>query len=187
MADIVLLISETYLKDATVINDNVEVKVLRSNIRLAQDLYIHPMLGTALYDQICDQVQNSTLTVANETLLDDYIKPSLKYFVLYESGRDVTYKFMNKGLLSKNSENSNAVDPSTLKQIREEYKDKGEWYRQRMIDFILENETDYPEFTSNTRIDQLRPKKNGFTSPIYLKKKRADDDCCDDNNIIIHL
>jgi len=184
MADIVLLISEAYLKDATVINENVDVKVLRTNISLAQDLYIHPALGTALYDQILDQVANNNLSVANDTLLTDYIKPCLKYYVQYESGRDLVFKWMNKGVMSKNSDNSNSVDPETLKQIREEFKDKAEWYKQRMIDFLLENETDYPAFTENTRIDQLRPNKKAFTSPFYLKPRKMDDGCCDGNTVI---
>lgn len=186
MANIVLLISEAYLKDATVVNENVDVKVIRTNIRLAQDLYIHPALGTALYDEILDEVESNTLTTANEALLTDYIKPCLKYFVQYECGRDIVYKWMNKGIMSKNSDNSNSVDLETLKQIREEYKDKGEWYKKRLIDFLLENQTSYPAYLENTRIDQIRPNKSAFTSPIYLKPNRIDDDCCD-NDIIIHL
>ena len=168
-------------------NENVDVKVIRQNIRLAQDLYIHPAVGTALYDEICDEVANNNLSTANDTLLTNWIKPALKYYVLYETGRDLVFKWMNKGIMSKNSDNSQSVDPETLKQIREEYKDKAEWYRQRMIDFLIENETDYPSYTDNTRIDQLKPKKSGFTSPIFLKNKRVDDDDCCDNDIIIHL
>lgn len=186
MATIVLLISEAYLKDATVVNENVDVKVIRSNIKLAQDLYIRPALGTRLYDQLLTEVQGNTLTAANDTLLTDYVKPALKFFVQFELGRDLVFKWMNKGIASKNSDNAVSVDLETLKQIREEYKDKAENYLQDLILFIKANVTDYPLYTANTEIDEKQPIGNGYTSPIYLRSNNDYPDTCCDQPIIIY-
>lgn len=169
MANITLLISETYLKQGTVLNENADIKVVEPNIKLAQDLYIHTTLGTDLYNAILSQVSSSTLTAANETLLTDWIKPCLKHYVLYELGRDLLYKWMNKGVVTKSSDNSQPVDHSVINQIRQEYKDIAEWYRENMIKFLCHNEVDYPLYTQNNTSDKLKPRKNGYSSPLYLR------------------
>ena len=169
MANIVLLISETYLKQGTVLNENADIKVIEPNIKLAQDLYIHTTLGTDLYNEINGQVSSGTLTAANSTLLTDWIKPCLKHYVLYELGRDLLYKWMNKGIVTKSSDNSQPVDYTVLNKIRAEYKDIAEWYRENMIKYICVHESDYPAYSTNDTSDKLFPRKNGYTSPIYLK------------------
>jgi hypothetical protein len=171
MANITLLISETYLKQGTVLNENADIKVIEPNIKLAQDLYIHTTLGTDLYNEILGEVSSGSLSPANNTLLTDWIKPALKYYVLYELGRDILYKWMNKGIVTKSSDNSQPVDPETINKIREEYRDKAEWYRENMIGFLCENESDYPAYSTNSTSDKLYPRKSGFTSPIYLKPR----------------
>lgn len=169
MADIVLLISETYLKEGTILNENADIKVIKPNIKLAQDMYIHTTLGTDLYNQILSQVDANTLTVANTTLLVDWIKPCLKHFVLYHLGRDLLYKWMNKGIVTKSSDNSSPVDADVLNSIRTEYQDIAQWYRENLIKFLCAHESDYPSYTTNNTSDKLYPRKSGYSSPIYLK------------------
>lgn len=170
MANITLLISEAYLKEGTILNENVDIKNILPNIKLAQDEYIKPALGSDLYDEILDEMANSNLSAANDTLLTDFIKPCLKYYCLFEIGRDLTFKWMNKGVMSKNSDNSNSIDLEGLKQIRAEYKDKGELYRDELIRYLIANQTDYPSYTGNTTLDKTKPIGSGFSSPVYLKK-----------------
>ena len=75
----VLFISETYLKDSSYIDENVDIKLIRNSILETQDMRILPILGTALYEQLKTQIQANTKTTLNNTLLDTYVKPALKY------------------------------------------------------------------------------------------------------------
>jgi hypothetical protein len=58
----VLFISETYLKDSSYIDENVDIKLLRNSILETQDMRILPILGTALYEELKTQIQDGTKT-----------------------------------------------------------------------------------------------------------------------------
>ena len=61
----VLLISEDILKDRTAIHGNIDPKLLFPEIKVAQDMYIHPILGTALYDKIIGDINASGTTTGD--------------------------------------------------------------------------------------------------------------------------
>jgi hypothetical protein len=94
----VLFISETFLKDNTLLHENIDFKYLRPVVLMCQDIHIQHKLGTTLYDELKTQITNSTLTAANLTLLENYIQPSLLYWVQAEAPTAISYKFLNKGL-----------------------------------------------------------------------------------------
>jgi len=48
----VLFVSEDTIKKSTTINGNVDVELLLPYIKVAQDIHIHQLLGTDLYDKI---------------------------------------------------------------------------------------------------------------------------------------
>jgi hypothetical protein len=50
----IIMISEAVLKERSVIHDNIDPKLIFPDIKAAQDLYIEPILGTALFDKILD-------------------------------------------------------------------------------------------------------------------------------------
>ncbi len=64
MSKNILLISETILKERTKLHSNVDPKLLFPDIKVAQDMYIEPLLGTALYNKILDDINAGTLTGA---------------------------------------------------------------------------------------------------------------------------
>ena len=62
----VLFISETYVKNNTVIDEKVDMRIILPSIADAQELRIHPILGSPLYDDLKDKITATTLT-ANAT------------------------------------------------------------------------------------------------------------------------
>ena len=111
-------ISETQLKENTIIDENVDVKVIADTIDLCQDKYITPLIGTALDNELQTQVGANTVTSDNTTLLV-YIQNALKYWVLYEGVDIFTYKFRNKSVMKMNSENSNSIDTEEIRRLME--------------------------------------------------------------------
>ena len=73
----VLFISEETLKQETIISENVDPKLLVPTIKEAQNIYLLPILGTSLYNQLVTQVSSNTVSAANVTLLDTYITLTL--------------------------------------------------------------------------------------------------------------
>ena len=73
----VLFISETYVKNNTLIDENVDMRLILPSIKDAQELRIHPILGTPLYDDLKAKITAGTLNADEVTLLDDYVAPSM--------------------------------------------------------------------------------------------------------------
>ena len=79
----------------------------------------------------------------------------------------------------KNSENSSAASLEEVQFTKNEYKEKAEWYAERITKFLIENSATYPSYFNGTITgDDIVPNSTNFTSSLFL-----DDDCdtCKDN------
>ena len=92
----VLFVSEDTIKKSTTINGNVDVELLLPYIKVAQDIHIHQLLGTDLYDKIQADITGDTLTGNYKTFTDDYIQPVLIHYALYECLPFLSYKIWSK-------------------------------------------------------------------------------------------
>ena len=165
----VIFISEQALKDNSIINENVDMKVLLPTIKLAQEKFMLPILGTGLYNEIKTQVSAATVSVLNKTLLDDYIQPALIWWIMAEAPMPLTYKFMNKSVATRSSENASAASLNDLLKLEERFKDNAEWYSQRITNYLLENSTSYPLYLSpGNGIDTIVPKRTMYSTGMYL-------------------
>ena len=66
----ILLITEQDVKELTGVSNNVPSSKFCYHIEPAQNIHIKPLIGEACFDELLDQVENSTLTVANNLLLN---------------------------------------------------------------------------------------------------------------------
>jgi len=114
MAD-VLFISEGRLKKLTSVHENVEPQDLMPHVLEAQDIYIQGMLGTRYYNILKDRIVAATLTVPDQTLLDNYIAPTLANYALYQALPSLTYKIFNKSLMQPDSETAIAASLPSIK------------------------------------------------------------------------
>ena len=71
MAAQVLFLSEQTLKQRSVLQDNVDMKIVTPTIIEVQEFYILPILGTSLYNELKTQIAASTTTNANKNLIDN--------------------------------------------------------------------------------------------------------------------
>ena len=79
---IALFISEQFIKDNSVIDENVDMHYITTTIDKCQKKYFRQILGTALYNELTTQINAGSLTALNTTLLDDYIQDALMYLSL---------------------------------------------------------------------------------------------------------
>jgi hypothetical protein len=165
----VLFISETFVKDNTLLHENIDFKFLRPVIILCQDIHLQPKIGTTLYNELKTQITASTLTTDNTTLLNDYIQPMLLYWVQAEAPAAISYKFLNKGLMQQSSENSSVASLDEINFISKKYKDKAEWYTERLVSYLLENSTLFPAYQSpESGLDVIQPDTRTYTTGMYL-------------------
>ena len=72
-----LFIEPKDLIDNSVLSGNIDDSKLIHVIKNAQTIHLQSRLGTQLYKGITQRAINGTLTVNDETLIDDYIHPFL--------------------------------------------------------------------------------------------------------------
>jgi len=168
MADI-LFISQSFLKENTQVSDNVDVKYIRESILWSQDSQIQPILGTTLYRKLQTDIQASSLTGVYKTLVDDYIQVCLKHYVTAECLQMAHYKITNKGLQIQDSEQSQPASSTRLDKLVEKEQNKGDWYRQRLIDYLCEYTSLYPEYENpDSGVDMIQPTRDNYRTTIYL-------------------
>lgn len=171
----VLFISVDTIKDRTGLHNNVDEKLIKPEIKTAQDMYILPALGSTLYNRIQVGITANNLTASEITLLDDYVVDTLVNYVLSELPQGMSFQFYNKGLLRKQGDNSEYPSMQDMIDISNRYKSRAEYYKQRLIKFLRQNSTTYPLYLNwGGGIDVIRPEYDGYTSTIYL----GDSSCC---------
>jgi hypothetical protein len=169
----ILFISEQKLKDSTAINLNVDVEILLPYVRQAQKLYVESKLGTDLTDKLKDLIKNGTLgNVGNEnykTLVDDYIGDMLPNWAFYHAIPFLRFKIENGNIYSKTSETGNPLSVEESQHLREEVRNTSEYYTERLIDYVRNNLTLFPEYSTNTGAD-VNPDPNAFYNGMNLER-----------------
>lgn len=168
----ILLITTKYLKDNSTINLNVDDELLRPNIIKAQNLRIESILGSDLFNEILDAVTNGTVSGDTETLLVDYIQPTIVEWAIYEALPSLNYKLTNKSVAKKDSDNSTPVELNELSFVREGFRSSAEYYSNRITKFIEANISKYPKYYTNSTVDDIKPSKNNYFSGFYLGDNR---------------
>tara|TARA_R110000764_G_scaffold119225_1_gene206834 strand:+ start:568 stop:1080 length:513 start_codon:yes stop_codon:yes gene_type:complete len=162
----ILFISEAKLKDSTAINLNVDVELLLPFVKEAQKIYVETALGTDLNQKLKDLIVAGTVgAVGNEaykTLLDDYVGDMLPSYSLYHAFNYLRHKVENGNIFSKTSETGTALTTEEAQSFREEILNTGSYYRERMIDYICNNSTSFPEYSTNTGSDVRASTENYY-------------------------
>jgi hypothetical protein len=165
----VIFISETYIKDTSYIDENVDIKLLRNSILETQDMRIRGIIGTGLYDELKTQIAAGTRTALNITLLTDYIAPALKYWVLHDAALILTFKVMNKSIVKRTAENTETIQATDLDRLMDFFKNRAEYYSERITKYLLENEVSYPLYTdAGNGVDTEHPKAINYTQGLFL-------------------
>jgi len=177
MSKNILFISVDTIKDRTGLHFNVDPKLVFPDILFAQDAYILPVLGTALYNKLQTGVECKDLTCDEEILLDEYITPCLVYQVMSELPMALSFQFYNKGVVRKTGEGQTEPSASELTDVANRYQARAEFYRQRLMKYLKEqsSQNKFPEYNNpGTGVDTIVPDSETYTTQVWL----GDDDCC---------
>jgi hypothetical protein len=168
MATINLMMGETYLKQNSIINDNADMTVITPTIEDVQRLYIEDLLGTQLYNSILGQIASNNVSSLNQTLLDTYVLPCMKYYILCECTPVFKWRYMNKGVMIKNSENSSPASTDEILYMMDKWKNNAEKLAQRVTRYLTQEQALYPLYRANTKSYESRPNINNYTNGLYL-------------------
>lgn len=150
------------------------MKLLTPVIEYCQEYYLIPILGSKLYDDVVSAVVSGSVSNEYKNLLDNYVQPALKWWVMVEAPLSLTYKYTNKSVATKNSDNSQPATMKDLQALSENNRRKAEWYSQRITNFLLAYRDIYPLYLEqgDINIDTVRPEIDAYTSGLNLDPDR---------------
>jgi len=165
----ILFISPALIKSRTGISDAIDDKQIKPQIKIAQDIFIQPALGSTLYIRLQEGVEADNLTASETTLINNYVTDSLIWFTVAQLPMALGYQFFSKGVLQKTSEESNTPSRPDLELLSNHYKQNAEFYKQRLINYLRENYSLYIEYMqTGTGFDVIFPETRAYTSPMWL-------------------
>jgi hypothetical protein len=144
-----LFISPEDLVKRTAINGNVDRDQMIQFIKIAQDIHVQALLGTALYNRLKTDVLNNTLSGNYETLLEDYVQDVLVHYSMTEILPFLAYKVSNGGVFKKQSENSEGIEKSELEYLIQRERDIAEHYGRRLVSYLTFYGSLTPEYYEN--------------------------------------
>lgn len=163
-----LLVSQAYLKDQSLISDNVDFKIITPVIRVVQDIEIQQLLGTNLYDKILTDVAGNVLSGNYKTLVDDYVLPAMVYYIQARIPYALHVRFVNKGLVTKTSTDSQPVSENMFNKVIDEYKNTAQALGTIMVNYIRANTSLFPEYSTNNGIDEMTPNRTANDIDLFI-------------------
>ena len=139
----ILLISEATVKSNSEISDNLYGKYLLPAIRTAQEMYLQPVLGSTLYNNIIDAVSDGSITAETSShikeLLDNYIQPYLLEKVIADLIPVVSAKVANLGTVHSKDEYVENLSVENAEKLQTLHTQKSDFYLRRMQEYLLAN------------------------------------------------
>tara|TARA_R110001583_G_scaffold51316_2_gene160311 strand:+ start:968 stop:1543 length:576 start_codon:yes stop_codon:yes gene_type:complete len=162
-----LLISADTLKQNTTISQSVSEDLIHPVILLSQDRYILPVLGTDLFEKLKTEIAGTPSGVYL-TLLKDYVQKCLCQFTLATLYPVLRLRAVNHSVVQMNNEQGTSVSFEDIEPLISSSLDMGEFYRERLISYLCDNSSSFPEYTSNTGSD-LNPTTRNYYSGINME------------------
>jgi len=167
-----LFISVKDLKDKSIIDGGTDADKLIHFIEVAQDMHIQNYLGGKLYDKMQELVLSDDIDTAQysayKSLRDDYLKPMLVWYSQMEYLPFAMFKINNGGVSKHTSEDSAGVDFRDIDRMQSKITGRAEFYTNRFIDYICDNNNKFPEYNANQNGDMYPDKDSDTFSSFVL-------------------
>ena len=152
-----LFITTQDIKRYSVLSGNVDPDKFIYMVEIAQDTEVQNYLGTQLLEKIQDLILLGTINdpanVAYKTLLETYVKPMTIYWALTCYMPFAAFTVANGGVYKHTSESAETVSKDEVDYLVESYRSIAQFYTNNFIDFMVYNQTTYPEYNANTNDD----------------------------------
>ena len=115
--------------DTSLISDSI--------LDIAELAHIKPELGLDFYEQLKTQNHTGgTLSAVNQTLVTDFLKPALYWFVRFEVMNEIQYNTTSAGLVVNVSEFSSPANVEQFNQMKSDTYRKAKVFLDDMIAYI---------------------------------------------------
>ena len=167
MSNLALFVSPSKVKIETALGGSVDDNLVAPYIKSAQERWILPAIGQALYNALANAVENADATAAETTLLNDYIAPALVPLSFAGLLPFLRVRMVNNSTVIMSSEQSTPASYQDIRPLIDSSTEMGQFHLQRLINFVDSNTGDYPELGTETQ-GQLRRTRRNYTQGLNL-------------------
>jgi hypothetical protein len=139
------LINEKWLKEFSPIPLNYNLKELHNYIKLAETIWIEPLIGYRFYDELLTQVAENNLTDVNSTALVEAIYPYLGFAVALEALPIMWAHISEVGITKGKSDNSDSLDLKDMTYFSQHLRKQVEARKDYCKKWLCEHFQYYPE------------------------------------------
>lgn len=137
------LINDEYYKTYSPIPNNYNLDEIRPFFKVAEHLWILPILGRPLYEHLLEEVADNQVSPENATLLLK-IYPFLSLAITYEALPFVAYHFTEVGITKGKSDNSDSVSINDMNYVNNKLRTQVETLKNELVHFLREFGDNYP-------------------------------------------
>lgn len=180
-----LLISPSELKAESLINSNTDDKPLSNIVQTTQEIYLSKITGTALLRRlqllVYNKIQNNQGDRIDgqgfesyDELLQDYVKPFIKYHTLKAFVIENSFKFRNAGVVRVSDTNMTYSGVDDIKFLQKHFDTYVAEYEERLSKYLCSNRKNFPELSAEIPPYMDAPttgKDFANTSGLWLGKK----------------
>jgi hypothetical protein len=148
------------LKGATVIQNNIEPKLLAPYIVIAQDIHLDSLLGTSLVtvfkadlNEVSDSIEATTQRFIDLLV---YVKDAMFYCVAAEATSFLAVRITNKGINNRFSEFTAVASQEQVKDIKSQFRNYSEHYKAALKCYLEDNKSTYPEYKDEDCIEDCK-------------------------------
>lgn len=175
MAARAFFISETYLKDNSPLQGNIDIQELYPFAKIAEQTHIQEAIGTTLYDDLITKINldNDLSGYPNEKTLCLKIRDAVLWYTCYEAIPFLSVKLRNVGVVKQGGENLEAASSSEVNKLSGICKEKGDFFLKRVQDYLCEFHNLFSAYDTGLN-DELNPNVNSPTPGLDIAFDKHD-------------
>jgi len=165
---VVYFISTTYLRENTPIEDNIDDDKILPYIVQAQQTILQEGIGETGMNALNTAVQNNSLTPDEQAFMRNYVQPLIAQYSFYLMSPFLNWKSTNKAISKESSEFSTPADLDEIKYLRSSILDMAEFYKRRMVKYLLDHPAMFMWYSNPDALDNLPKTAQSYFTGIYM-------------------
>ena len=140
-----MIINEKYIKQYSPIPLNYNMAEVKNYIPVAEKIWVIPLIGSDLFDEIDDQVANNTVSQENATLLTEGgLWQYLAFATVYEALPMIWSHISEVGVTKGKSDNSDSLDLKDMTWVTQHLRNQVEVLKDQLKKWICEHQDSFP-------------------------------------------
>ena len=140
-----MIINEKYFKQYSPIPVNYNMTEVKNYIPVAEKIWVKPLIGYSLFDEIEDQVKNNEVSDTNATLLTEGgLWQYLAFATVYEALPMIWSHISEVGVTKGKSDNSDSLDLKDMTYVSQHLRNQVEVLKDQLKKWICEHHESFP-------------------------------------------